>query len=66
MFHCQSCNKLSQPGEKPRKIVTEVRERVYTRKKGDREITIGRGSEIVTEKVVCAPCAGEPNEQAVA
>lgn len=67
MYYCQSCNKLSQPGEKPHRVVKEVRQRAYTRKirdKGkEREVTVGHGTEIVREVTVCAPCAGEKNAQ---
>lgn len=55
MFYCQVTNRLSKPGEKCRKIVTEKRERVYSKRVRDMEtgklntIEIGRGWEIVTE-----------------
>jgi hypothetical protein len=61
MFYCQACNKLSQPGEKPRRVVVETRDRVYTRKKGDKEIILGRGTEIVREVDLCTPCAEAPS-----
>lgn len=61
MFYCQKCNKLSQPGEKPHRKVVETREKVYTRKKGDKEITLGRGVETVREASLCTPCAGVSN-----
>lgn len=65
MFHCHGCKKLSQPGEKPHRVIVEKRDRVYTRKMRDkgkeREVTVGRGWEIVREASLCAPCAGGPS-----
>jgi hypothetical protein len=63
MFYCENtkCKKLSKPGEKPRRLVVETRERIYTRtvkdKGKDKEITLGCGWEIVREASMCAPCA---------
>lgn len=45
MFRCQVTGKMSKPGEKCHKIVTERRERLYKR---DGEV-IARGWEIVRE-----------------
>jgi hypothetical protein len=60
MFYCQSCKKLSKPGEKPHRIVVEYRQKTYTKKIRDkgitREVTVGHGNEIVREANVCQPC----------
>lgn len=57
MFYCQACKKLSQPNQKPHRKVVETRDRVYSRKKGDKEFVVGRGTETVREANLCPPCA---------
>lgn len=54
MFYCAVTKKLSKSGEKPYKIVTEKRQRIYMRKFRDEdgnveEVIVGRGWEIVKE-----------------
>lgn len=46
MFRCSVTGKVTQPGEKMKKIVVETRERIYL---DDEGVEIGRGSEIVRE-----------------
>lgn len=46
MFKCQITGKMSRPGDKCNKVVTEVRERVYLNDEGE---VVGRGFEIVKE-----------------
>lgn len=56
MFKCQVSGRVSKPGEKPFKIVTKTREKVYENKKRSRDKIIEfttTGWEIVEEKVVC-------------
>lgn len=48
MFKCQSCNKISTPGEKQHKKTVETRQREYA---GG-----STGTEIVKEIVVCGSC----------
>ena len=64
MYHCQLCNKLSEPNKAANKIVIEKREKQYTNrlKKGLKEVTKeSHGWEIVSEKLVCSSCAN-PHE----
>jgi hypothetical protein len=54
MFKCAVTGKLSKLGEKPFKVVTQKRERVYTQRFRDEEgnvseVLVGRGWEIVKE-----------------
>ena len=55
MFYDQVTGKLSKSGEKMHKIVTQKRDRVYTKKVRDEEtkkmvvVEIGRGWEVVKE-----------------
>lgn len=55
MFYCQVTGKLSKPGEKCHKVVTQKAARVYTKMIRDEEtrkmvrVEIGRGWEIVKE-----------------
>lgn len=54
MFKCAVTGKLSKLGEKPIRVVTEKRSRIYTRKFRDEEGNVveemvGRGWEIVKE-----------------
>ena len=55
MFYCEVTGLLSQPNEKPSKLVIEKRDRVYTRRVKNEEtrewetIEVGRGWEIVKE-----------------
>lgn len=56
MFVCEICEKVSAPREKQVHQTVEVRPRVY---RDDRGEVIGQGSEIVRERVSCAPCAGQ-------
>lgn len=55
MFYCAVTGKMSKPGEKCRKIVTEKRDRTYTKRVRDMEtgklntVDVGRGWEIVKE-----------------
>jgi len=58
MFICQVSGRLSASGEKPVRIVTEKRERVYfVRTRDGNQKEIGRGWEIVTELLVCREVA---------
>lgn len=61
MFICQSCRKLSEPGMKPIRLVTERRSRSYTNYKKDETGRLifgnpGSGWEIAKEIIVCPPC----------
>ena len=51
-FRCEVCNRAQQPGTRPIKVVTGVRERKYYHK-GEPAI----GWETVHEKAVCVPCS---------
>lgn len=54
MFICKATGLMSKPNEKSAKLVTHVRNRVYTRinhKTGQDEI-VGHGSEVVREILV--------------
>lgn len=51
MFICQHCGCLSDPGEKPVRVVAETREKLY-----DNDGVITKGREIVRELIVHKDC----------
>lgn len=51
MFICQHCGCLSDPNEKPVRVVTETREKLY-----DNDGVITKGREIVRELLVHLDC----------
>lgn len=54
MFRCQISGRVSKPGEKAFKVITETRPKTYYRKdKNGNQIKIGEGREIVKELTVC-------------
>lgn len=60
MFKCQFSNQQSRVGEKPVRVVTKTRPKVYTRlDRNGLEVVIGKGWEIVEEKLVKAEFAKE-------
>ncbi len=56
MFKCKKCNRLSAPGEKTNNVILETRPKTYSFKKGEKDIVIGQGTEIVREIRVCGKC----------
>ena len=60
MFKCDKCSIVSKPNEKPRRIVTEIREKLYTNKKRyGKKIVVkeSKGFETVKEKMICQECS---------
>ena len=61
MFICAKTGRMTQPNEPAHRLVTQIRERTYTRrnpKTGQDEI-IGFGTEVVREILVCKEYAAE-------
>ena len=57
-FICQECGEVQDTGSKPKRVITQRREKIYPERK-EGKIVIdngGRGWEIVAEKVVCDVC----------
>ena len=70
MYRCQFCNRVSRPGERATKVVTERRPAEYpSRGKAQKgreasrskaqEDPGGAGYEIAKERIACATCAQE-------
>jgi hypothetical protein len=57
MFHCQQCNRLSEPRERAVKVVTETRPKEYYQEIRGRMHLVGVGREIVREVMMCRGCA---------
>lgn len=56
MHRCDLCKRLSQPGEKQRKVVAKYRDKTYYNHKNE---AVGQGTEIAQEIAICGDCAGE-------
>lgn len=59
MYRCADCNKVSNPGERLNKVVTETRRARYTDPKTGK--IVGEGNEIVQEIGLCLSCYQEVN-----
>lgn len=59
MFQCGSCHFTSEAKEKPLRVVSETRERIYEHRDPITGVPIGssKGSEIVSEINLCPRCA---------
>lgn len=62
MFKCQKCSIVSAARQKPSKVVTATRDKIYHKmvynelKDELEEVEIGRGWEVVSEIQVCRNC----------
>ena len=56
MFRCPICNRLSEPKERPVKLVTETRPKEYYEEIRGRMHLVGVGREIVREVMMCRGC----------
>ena len=70
MYRCQLCNRVSRPGERATKVVTERRPTEYPSRSKAQRARSGRrskfqddpggaGYEIAKEAIACATCAQE-------
>jgi hypothetical protein len=53
MFKCEKCNKVSEPGVAPKKVVVETRAKTYV----ENGHVVGQGREIAKELKLCSGCA---------
>jgi hypothetical protein len=58
-FRCEECNIVQPDRTKPKRVVTKIRNKVYSIRKNSAEEVIdrgGKGWEVLQEKDVCDKC----------